>query len=259
MKGLLRPLSIGLAALLFFSACPTTMQNQGIHEYVNRDLKIPTNQLTLYLGARDIDDFSALDVDPERTDPNTGATDDYLPDFPVDPNPNTKNLDVSDNLFLGIEYSEIIRDTIGWELGLFFSEQQDSTRQTVYTDLDVDGVTGINPVERHVETTIQLIELSLGGRYTYPRWLYFQPYAGAGLDLIVATLPEPEAVIGDIGLELDVTEWKTETKLLYGGYGHVGVNLRLGSLLLGIDGRALFWADERIDYLQAAFTIGYAF
>ena len=261
MKGLLRPLVLGLASLALFSACPTTFHNQGIHDYVNRDLEIPLNQLTLYLGHRNVDDFSGLDVDPERTDPNPGMTGDFFPDVPNTPggNPNTKNLDVAEQIFFGIEYSEIIRDTIGWEIGLFYSEEQDATRQTICTSLAGDGVTGTNPVTRHVETTMSMFELSLGGRYTYPRWRYFQPYAGAGIDFIVANIPKPEATFAPGGVEYDVTEWPTQQKLLYGGYAHCGVNFRVGSLLLGIDGRTLFWADEQINYLQAAFTVGYAF
>jgi len=260
MKGLLRPLVLGLAALALFSACPTTFQNQGIHDYVNRDMEIPLNQLTLYLGHRDIGDYSALDVNPERTDPNPGNTGDFLPDFP-DPgsDPNTNNLDVSIQQFIGIEYSEIIRDTVGWELGLFYSRSKDETFQTIYTSLEPDGVTGADPVTRRVETSLSLLELCLGGRYTYPRWRYFQPYAGAGVDFVLANIPRAEATFSPTGLEYDVTEWPTHTKLLYGGYAHIGVNFRIGSVLLGLDGRTLFWVDKDLDYLQAAFTIGYAF
>ena len=61
------------------------------------------------------------------------------------------------------------------------------------------------------------------------------------------------------GRQLDITEWPTKLRLLYGGYAHAGLNFRIGSLLLGVDGRALFWADDHVNYLQAAFTIGYAF
>ncbi len=75
----------------------------------------------------------------------------------------------------------------------------------------------------------------------------------------MADIPTPEAKFNQLNQELDVTEWRNKRKLLYGGYAHVGVNVRFGSILLGVDGRALFWADERINYLQAAFTIGYAF
>ena len=167
---------------------------------------------------------------------------DQVPDPGSDPD--TNNLDVSDQIFIGIEYSEIIRDTVGWELGLFYSRAQDETFQTIYTGLEPDGVTGADPVTRRVETSLSLLELSLGGRYTYPRWRYFQPYAGAGVDFVLANIPRPEATFSPGGLEYDVTEWPTRQKLLYGGYAHVGVN---------------FWVDENIDYLQAAVTVGYAF
>ena len=261
MKASLRILLLGSASIALFSACPA-MRNQGIHDYVNHSLEIPANQISFYLGRRNVDDFSALDVDPERIDPNPNnmpgdGTHDYLPDFPVDPNPNTKNLDVSDNIFVGIEYSEIIRDTVGWEVGLFYSEQEDATRHTYYTGLDTDGVTGVGPRTTEVKTDIEFIELSMGGRYTYPHWRHLQPYAGAGLDIILADIPKPQSVFGP--LEMDVTEWSNQRKLLYGAYAHAGVNVRVGWLLLGVDGRALFWADERINYLQAAVTVGYAF
>jgi outer membrane protein W len=243
MKGLFLRLALGALSVVFFSACPTTTYASHIHDYVNRDLKIPTNQVSIYFGSREVTDFSALDVDPELEDRNDP------PDPGFDPD-NTKNLDVSNNLFGGIEYSEIIRDTVGREIGLFYSEEEDATRQTVDN--------GGTPEVREVKTDIEFIELSLGGRYTYPRFRFFQPYVGGGLDIILADIPKPVNTVEN-SVKLNITQYPNQRKLLYGGYVHAGVNFRVGSVLMGLDARALMWADEHINYLQLAATIGWGF
>lgn len=235
MRGPFLRLSLGAFGLGFLCACPTTPHDTSVHDYLNQGMKIPANQVSIYFGSRDVTDFDSLDVDPGMDE---------------------NNLDVSENTFVGIEFSEIIRGTVGWEFGLFYSKAEDSTLQTF--DLGTPEVV-------EVKTDIEFLELSLGGRYTYTQFLYVQPYLGLGVDFIVADIPKPETTTVPIPgsdpqqFQDTVVEYRNQRKLLLGAYAHTGVNVRVGHVLMGLDARALFWADECINYVQAAVTLGWAF
>jgi len=238
MKGPLLRLPLGALGLGFLCACPSTPHDTSVHDYLNQGMKIPPNQVSIYFGSRDVMDFDALDVDP---------------------GPSQNLLDVSKNTFGGIEYSEIIRSTVGWEFGLFYSRGEDSTLQTVPNFGTPEVV--------EVKTDIEFIELSLGGRYTYTGFLYVQPYLGLGVDFIVANIPRPETTtVQDPDSDPDdptfvetVVEYPNHRKHLIGGYAHAGVNFRVGHILMGLDARTLFWADDDVNYVQAAVTLGWAF
>ena len=227
--------------LLFLGACPSTPEQSYIRDYVNRDLEFPTNQVQLYIAQRNVTDYSGLD---------SNRSDGFSP------------LDLSEQFAIGIEFSEIIRDTIGWEIGIFYSQEEDVTR--VFDD------TFGSPQPFETRADAQLLELTLGGRYTYTASTLVQPYFGAGIDLILADLPLeslPEGTLVDnpdptgsppTGT-VDAIFFRNSTEFLVGGYSHIGVNVRFGHFLLGVDGRALFFADDGVNYVQGAVTLGWAF
>ena len=161
------------------------------------------NRIALYVGRRELDE------------------DDHEP--------------VDEQTALGIEYSrERIGSTIGWEIGLMGSADEDEIGGT-----DVQGA---------------IIETYAGLRKSFGDG-NVRPYIGAGLAYVAA-----EIDVSGVGDDDDHDD-------SIAGYAHGGVTIDLTPVLyLGADFRALLGSDLEIDganadadYLQLAIVLGFAF
>jgi hypothetical protein len=137
-------------------------------------------------------------------------------------------INLGDQGAFGIEYSPL-RAGFGLETGLFFSTADDLEEDT--------GVT----------VSLDVLEITLGGRYTFTEFGPILPYFGGGLDLISA----------NVSGELNGTEVSVPLDSELGFYIHGGVSFLLGeSFLIGIDIRSVSGTDE-LDSTQVAAVIGF--
>jgi opacity protein-like surface antigen len=153
-----------------------------------------------------------------------------------------------DQLLLGLQIDWYDPDwwyhddrALGYELGLFYSNDDD--------DVNIPGVGSID-----VEATTA--EFSFGGRFT----LHFErfrlhPYVGAGAAVIWAEADPASGTSGD-----SEDDWSP------GAYAHAGVYWNAWrELMLGFDYRILMLTDvdvgidTDVDYQQLAFTLGFGF
>lgn len=152
---------------------------------------------------------------------------DDLSGFPDDQG---NSLDTGEQASIGIEVVEVIENTFGYEVGFFYSHGDDEAFGRDY-DLHV-------------------FDLYFGGRYTHTSLAPFLPYFGAGVDLVVA-----DGTVFDSTTNQVVTSSSTDIAF----YAHTGLQILIGRLLVGVDGRASFLGDDDLDSLQASFTLGWAF
>jgi len=189
-------LGLGFALTLF---CSCTALPSGVSQAPQSS---PGGErLALYLGQRNLDE------------------DDY---DPVDEQPT-----------FGIEYSSEAPDsTIGWEVGLMGSKDEDTV-----AGFDLSGSTG---------------ELYGGIRKSFGEGTV-RPYIGAGLSAINS--------------ELEVAGLGSEDDSSLAGYAHGGLMFDVSqSFFLGIDVRVLFGSDVSygtfetdVDYGQLALVLGWRF
>lgn len=131
--------------------------------------------------------------------------------------------------------------SIGYELGLFYS-----------TDDDDVSIPGVGSVDVQATTA----ELSFGGRLTlHSERLRLHPYIGGGGSVIWAEADPATGTSGD-----------AEDDWSFGAYGHAGVYWDAWEgLVLGVDYRLLAFAkvdvgvDTDVDYEQLALTLGFSF
>jgi len=199
-------------AFLLFGACPATPPPLEARR-LNIELQVPTYQLNLYMGGRDVD------------------KDEFLDDL-------GNSIDLSEQGTVGLEFSEILHNTFGWELGLFYSHGDDEA-----AGRDYDFVS---------------YEVLLGGRYTYTGIAPFLPYVGIGGQYLIADVDRFEP--GDAMDPTNNPRVETDDGSDLAMYAHAGFNLLFGShFLVGLNGRATFFSGDDLEYLQAALTVGWAF